>query len=44
VTVFVDVDNLLDEEPPFVNFASGYDNFLAFPLGRVITAGLRAQF
>lgn len=44
VTVFVDVDNLLDEEPPFVNFASGYDNFLAFPLGRVITAGARAQF
>jgi iron complex outermembrane recepter protein len=44
VSVFVDIDNLLDKDPPFVNFASGYDNFLAFPLGRVITAGLRAQF
>lgn len=44
VTLFVDVSNLLDEYPPFVNFASGFDNFVSFPMGRVITAGLRAQF
>jgi iron complex outermembrane receptor protein len=44
MTAFVDVDNLLDKDPPFVNVSSGYDNFLAFPLGRVITAGVRAKF
>ena len=43
-SIFVDVDNLFDKDPPFVNFANGYDNFVASPLGRVITAGVRAQF
>lgn len=43
-SVFVDVDNVFDKYPPFVNFASGFDNFIAFPMGRVITAGVRAQF
>jgi iron complex outermembrane receptor protein len=43
-TVYVDVDNLLDTYPPFVNFNTGFDNFVTFPMGRVITAGFRTRF
>ena len=52
--VFLDVVNLLDEEPPQYNtFAiggnngtgvAGYDPINASPLGRVMTVGLRASF
>lgn len=48
ITAYVDVSNLLDEEPPFVNAnnggLSGYDSFNASPIGRVVTLGLRAKF
>jgi iron complex outermembrane receptor protein len=44
VTAFVDVDNMFDTYPPFVNFSTGYDNFIAFPMGRVVTFGLRMDF
>lgn len=43
----LDVDNILDQQPPFVDEASqanGYDNQVANPLGRVITFGLRKAF
>jgi iron complex outermembrane receptor protein len=47
--VFVDVSNLLDQAPPFVNTytvngAVGYDGLNANPLGRVINIGLRSKF
>ena len=43
-TLTLNVDNLFDAYPPFVNVASGYDDFTGFVLGRVITVGLRAKF
>jgi iron complex outermembrane receptor protein len=43
-TVFLDVDNLFDENPPFVNGSLGFDTFGAFPMGRIITIGLRSEF
>lgn len=43
-TAFMDVDNLFDTYPPFVNFSNGYDNYTSFPMGRVITVGLRMDF
>jgi iron complex outermembrane receptor protein len=43
-TVYLDVDNLFDEDPPFVNGSTGFDSFGAFPMGRVITVGLRSDF
>jgi len=47
--VYVDVSNLLDTSPPFVNTATtngavGYDSLDANPLGRVVSVGLRAKF
>jgi len=47
--LFVDVSNLFNTNPPFVNAtatngAVGYDSFSANPLGRVITIGLRTKF
>ncbi len=39
--VFVDVDNLLDEEPPFLNANGGFSTTDANPIGRVITFGIR---
>jgi iron complex outermembrane receptor protein len=47
--VYVDITNLLDQAPPFVNTAAtngavGYDSFSANPLGRVISIGLRSKF
>lgn len=43
-TLFADVDNLFDAYPPFVNFSSGYDNFVTFPMGRVVTVGAKVRF
>jgi iron complex outermembrane receptor protein len=47
--VFLDVTNLFDRNPPFVNRNSstqgyGYDSFLASPIGRVFTVGVRGKF
>jgi len=47
--VYVDVNNLLDQAPPFVNTytvngAVGYDGLNANPLGRVINIGVRSKF
>lgn len=42
--VFVQASNLFDRDPRFYNTAVGYDTFVANPLGRVITFGLRAKF
>jgi iron complex outermembrane recepter protein len=44
VTVFMDIDNLFDAYPPFVNSATGFDALAAFPMGRVVTFGVRAKF
>jgi len=48
LTTYVDISNLLDTDPPFVNanFAgySGYDSFNASPIGRVVSLGVRAKF
>lgn len=46
--LFVDVTNLFDKAPPFVNAyaingASGYDANNANPIGRVVTVGLRTK-
>jgi iron complex outermembrane receptor protein len=47
--VFVDVTNLLNRDPPFVNRNNsftglGYDAFTASPLGRVVVVGVRTKF
>ncbi len=47
--LFVDVTNLFDKAPPFVNTTStnggvAYDSFSANPLGRVVSVGLRSKF
>ncbi len=44
VRAFVDVTNLFDRAPPFINVATGYDNFVSNPIGRVVTFGLRTKF
>jgi iron complex outermembrane receptor protein len=42
--VYVDVNNLFDEDPPFYNSAAGFDAYGASPLGRVISIGFRSKF
>jgi iron complex outermembrane recepter protein len=47
--VYVDVTNLMNTAPPFVNTgatngAVAYDGFAANPLGRVVSVGLRTKF
>jgi len=47
--VYVDVTNLFDTAPPFVNAyatngAVGYDGLNANPLGRIVNIGLRTKF
>jgi iron complex outermembrane receptor protein len=42
--VFVDVTNVFDKMPPFVNGASGYNNYAGNPIGRVTTIGLRSRW
>ena len=41
--VTLNVRNLLDRPPPFYLGATGFDNWSASPLDRVITIGLRAK-
>lgn len=38
------VRNLTDRKPPFYNSASGYDGYVANPLGRVVSLGFQAKF
>lgn len=38
------VRNLFDRKPPFYNSSSGYDGYVANPLGRVISIGLQTKF
>jgi iron complex outermembrane recepter protein len=42
--VYVDVNNVADEPPPFNNQSAGFDAFGSNPLGRVVNVGLRARF
>ena len=42
--VFLDVTNAFDRKPAFYNSANGYDQYSGNPIGRVITAGVRAKF
>jgi iron complex outermembrane receptor protein len=42
--VYVDVNNVSNEAPPFFNTSSGYDSFGANPLGRVVSLGIRARW
>lgn len=42
--VTLNVRNLFDREPPFYNSASGYDGYVANPLGRVISIGFQKTF
>jgi iron complex outermembrane receptor protein len=42
--IFLDGNNVLDEEPPFVNAPAGYDTFNANPIGRLVTVGLSKKW
>ena len=42
--VFLDGNNVLDEQPPFVNAVLGYDPFNANPIGRLVTVGFSKKF
>lgn len=41
---FIQVNNLLDEEPPFLNTNGGYNSSDSSPLGRLTTIGFRKTF
>ena len=43
-TLYLSVDNVLDEAPPFVRLNLSYDPFTANPLGRTFKLGLRTRF
>jgi iron complex outermembrane receptor protein len=42
--LYLDGSNVLDEDPPFVNTALGYDPFNASPIGRLVTVGFSKKF
>jgi len=42
--VYIDVKNLANSAPPFYNQQQGYDYFVANPIGRLWSVGLRAKF
>jgi iron complex outermembrane receptor protein len=42
--VYLDVNNIGNESPPFFNNANGYDPFGANPLGRVMSVGIRSRW
>ncbi len=44
LSVALDVQNVADEEPPFVNIAGSYDPQSASPLGRLIAVSLRKSW
>jgi iron complex outermembrane receptor protein len=41
LSVALDVQNIADEDPPFVNLSGGYDPQSASPLGRLIAFSVR---
>ena len=41
LSVALDVQNVADEEPPFVNIAGGYDPQSASPIGRLVALSVR---
>jgi iron complex outermembrane receptor protein len=41
--VYLDIRNLFDQSPEFIN-GTGYDPYGGNPLGRVISVGVRAKF
>ena len=43
-SVFADVSNLFDEDPPFSNQSGGYNGSDASPIGRVITLGISKKW
>ena len=44
LTVALDVQNIADEDPPFVNLSGGYDPQTASPIGRLIALSLRMSW
>ena len=42
--VFLDVNNIFDQDPPFYNNANGFDQFSGNPLGRLIAVGARKRW
>lgn len=50
--VYVDVKNIFDQDPPFINGntsgigigSPGYNGFISNPIGRLVSLGLRANF
>jgi len=42
--VFMQVDNMFDERPPFLDMNGGYNSSDSSPLGRVSTIGFRTSF
>lgn len=42
--VYVDVNNLFDQDPPFYNSRTGYTTFAGNPIGRIVSLGFRAAF
>jgi iron complex outermembrane receptor protein len=43
-SVFADISNLFDEDPPFSNQSGGYNGNDASPMGRVITVGISKKW
>lgn len=43
-TVYIDINNLFDKDPPFFNSPDGYGPYNSNPLGRVVSAGVRFRF
>jgi iron complex outermembrane recepter protein len=44
LSMAIDVQNVADEDPPFVNIAGGYDPQSASPLGRLVAVSLRKSW
>jgi iron complex outermembrane receptor protein len=44
LSLALDVQNLADEEPPFVNLSGGYDPQSASPMGRLVALSLRKSW
>jgi outer membrane receptor protein involved in Fe transport len=50
--VYLDIKNIFDKAPPFYNYAvpsnanssNGINTFVSNPIGRLVSAGLRAEF
>ncbi len=43
-SVFADISNLTDEDPPFYNASGGYNGSDSSPMGRVITVGISKKW